>query len=240
MKKWEYQNQQWTHLPSHIRHLPLISQNPSKFEQFIEWLWAFFLKRIFFRFYIKLQVKGSFRKIYEAHPKLIIISNHSSHLDAISIAAAIPLRYWHRQYSAAAKDYFFSNPWISYFSKHCIRAIPIDRKGRNGEAIRLCMRMLTDLEQIWMILFPEGTRTPDSYIHKFKRGVSVFAEKSNTPILFLYLENAHKLWPKGQGFAKPGKLTVHIGPVQEPADIEVIYKNYKDWVDTIEKGRFKE
>lgn len=240
MKKWQYENQQWTHLPSHLRHLPLISKNPSKFERFIEWLWAFFLKRIFFRYYIQLEVKGSFREIYEKYPKLIIISNHSSHLDAISIAAAIPLRYWHRQYSAAAKDYFFSNPWISYFSKHCIRAIPIDRKGRNGEAIRLCMRMLTELDQIWMILFPEGTRTPDGYIHKFKRGVSVFAQKSESPILFLYLENAHKLWPKGQGFAKRGKIIVHIGPVQPPAEIEEVFKNYKSWVETIEKGRFKE
>ncbi|MCB0348658.1 MAG: 1-acyl-sn-glycerol-3-phosphate acyltransferase [Bdellovibrionales bacterium] len=239
MKKWEYQNQQWTQLPPHLRHLPLISQNPSLFERAIEWIWAYFLKRLFFRFYIKLDVKGSFREIYEKHPKLIIISNHSSHLDAISIAAAIPLRYWHRQYSAAAKDYFFSNPWISYFSKHCIRAIPIDRKGRNGEAIRLCMRMLTDLKEIWMILFPEGTRTPDGYIHTFKRGVSVFAQKSDTPILFLYLENANNLWPKGQGFAKRGKLTVHIGPVQPPAEIDEVFKNYKNWVDTIEPNRFK-
>tara|TARA_B100001248_G_scaffold72263_1_gene51184 strand:- start:6059 stop:6784 length:726 start_codon:yes stop_codon:yes gene_type:complete len=240
MKEWKFDNEQWSHLPGHLRHIPLIEPSQTTTTKVVQWLWAFFLKKIFFRFYIRLKVMGSFRAIYEKHPRLLIISNHSSHLDAISIAAAIPLRYWHRQYAAAAKDYFFSNPMKEYFSKHCIRAIPIDRKGKNGSAIKLCIRLLTELQQIWLILFPEGTRTTDGYIHKFKRGVSVFSQKTNTPILFLYLENAQNLWPKGAGFAKPGKLTIHIGEVHPPADIDTINQNYKKWVDSIEPGRFKE
>jgi len=240
MKEWKYENDQWAKLPPHLRHVPIHAANTSLSTRIVQWCWAFFLKRIFFRFYIRLKVKGSFRPAYEKHPRLLIISNHSSHLDAISIASAIPLRYWHRQYAAAAKDYFFSNAFKAYFSKHCIRAIPIDRKGKNGSAIKLCIRLLQELEQIWLILFPEGTRSTDGYIHRFKRGVSVFAQKTNTPILFLYLENAQNLWPKGAGFAKPGKLTVHVGEVQEPADIDTIYTNYKDWVNTIETGRFKD
>lgn len=240
MKTWQYQNQQWTHLPNHLRHLPLITREFSLFDRFLRFIWSQFLKRVFFFFYIRLEVKGDFESLYEKYPKLIVISNHGSHLDAISIAAAIPFKYWVPLYAAAAKDYFFSNPWISFFSQKCIGAIPIDRKGKNGEAIKLVILLLTKLSRIWIILFPEGTRSPDGKIQTFKRGVSVFAQKSNTPILFLYLQGAYQLWPKGAGFASPGKLCVHVGPVQEPADIETINKAYREWVESIEPGVFKD
>ena len=50
----------------------------------------------------------------------------------------------------------------------------------------------------------------------------------------MYIEGNLKLWPKGAIFAKPGKLTVHIGPVQQPENITVVYQNYIQWVKTID------
>ncbi len=82
---------------------------------------------------------------------------------------------------------------------------------------------------MWLILFPEGTRSKDGKVHSFKRGVSVFAEKTQTPILFLFLEGNTRLWPKGAFFAKPGRLTIHVGPVHPPAPIHEVYKAYVEW-----------
>lgn len=237
---WKYENKQWTQLPKHMRHLPLITREVSLSSRFIRALWAIFIKKIFFTFYIRIKVIGDINKILNENPKLLLISNHGSHLDAISIAAAVPVKHWIGLYAAAAKDYFFSNPFNSFFSKHCIGAIPIDRKGRRGEAIKLCIEMLTKLKKIYLIIFPEGTRTKDGKIHPFKRGVSLFSQKTNTPILFMYLEGAYELWPKGAPFAKPGVLRVHIGPVQAPANIDEINKNYKAWVESITPGVFSE
>ena len=136
---------------------------------------------------------------------------------------------------AAAKDYFFSNALFTFFSQHCLGAIPIDRKDKKGEAVELILTLLNQLERMWLIIFPEGTRTKDGKIQEFKRGISIFAERTNTPILFLYIDGNSKLWPKGAFFAKPGKLTIHIGPVQQPtSSIEEIYKNYLAWVKTID------
>ena len=162
-----------------------------------------------------------------------MISNHASHLDATSIAASIPKRYWIHLYIAAAKDYFFSNPFFTFFSQHCLGAIPIDRKDRKGEAINLILKLLKEQERMWLILFPEGTRSADGKIHEFKRGVSVFSEKSQTPILFLYLDGNHRLMPKGASWAKPGSLTIHVGPVHQPGPIEEVYKDYQTWVKTV-------
>ncbi|MBX3017341.1 MAG: 1-acyl-sn-glycerol-3-phosphate acyltransferase [Bdellovibrionaceae bacterium] len=240
MKDWNYDNEQWTKLPAHMKHLPLFTRQIDWVSISFRYAWAFFLKVLAFRFYIRLKVKGDYRPLYEKHPRLILISNHASHLDAVSIAASIPARYWIHLFIAAAKDYFFTNPLFTFFSQHCLGAIPIDRKDKRGEAIRLITQLLTQLDRMWLILFPEGTRSKDGKIHDFKRGVSLFAERTNTPILFVYLEGNSELWPKGAFFAKPGKLVIHVGPVMPPAPIEDIYREYRRWVESIVPGQFDE
>lgn len=239
MKDWNYENEQWTKLPTYLKHLPLFTRHMDWTSVIVRFLWSIYLKNFVFKFYIRLKVKGtSFKELYRTNPKLIIISNHASHLDATSITAAIPRRYWLNLYIAAAKDYFFSNPLFTFFSQHCLGAIPIDRKDRKGEAINLILRLLTELDRIWLIIFPEGTRSKDGKLQDFKRGVSIFAERSGTPILFTYLEGVMELWPKGQPFAKPGKLTLHVGPVHPPAPIEEVQRAYREWVVNINPNAF--
>lgn len=239
MKDWDYENDQWTKLPGYLKHLPLFTRHIDFSSIIIKYIWAFLLKYFIFLFYIRLKVKGDFKKVYKENPKLLIISNHGSHLDAVSIASAIPAFYWRDLYIAAAKDYFFTNPLFTFFSQHCLGAIPIDRKDRKGEAINLILSLLTNLPRIWLIFFPEGTRSKDGKVHEFKRGVSIFAERTKTPILFLFLEGNSALWPKGAFFAKPGQLTVHVGPVHQPAPIDEIYKNYRNWAIGISPEAFE-
>jgi 1-acyl-sn-glycerol-3-phosphate acyltransferase len=239
MKSWKYDNEQWTKLPVYLRHLPLFTRNRDFTSMAVRFLWALYLRDFVFRFYVRLKTEGtSFHQLRKTHPKLIIIANHASHIDATSIAAAIPKRYWRDLYIAAAKDYFFSNPFFTFFSQHCLGAIPIDRKDRKGQAINLITRLLTDLDKIWLILFPEGTRSPDGKIHEFKKGVSVISERSKVPILFLYIDGNSRLWPKGARWAKPGKLTIHVGPVHPPGPIEGVYEHYKEWVLGINPDAF--
>lgn len=237
MKDWNYDNDQWTKLPFYLKHLPLFTRHYDWLSLVFRYLFAIVL-RIFFSTYIQLRVKGSWAEIYKNHPKLLIISNHSSHLDATSIASSIPVWYWTHLFIAAAKDYFFSNALFTLFSQHCLGAIPIDRKDRKGEAINLIISLLTGLQRMWLILFPEGTRSRDGKVQDFKRGVSVFAERTQTPILFLYIEGNAKLWPKGAVFAKPGKLVIHIGPVYQPAPIDEVYKAYREWAVNINPDAF--
>ncbi len=239
LKPWTYDNEQWTKLPSYLRHLPLFTRNTDWMSIFFRILWSFILQDICFKLYVRLKVKGTtFKSLYRDYPKLILISNHASHLDATSIAAAVPRRYWTSLYIAAAKDYFFSNPFFAFFSKHCLGAIPIDRKDRRGEAINLTIHLLRTLPRMWLIWFPEGTRSQDGKIHDFKRGVSIFSEQTKTPILFLYIDGNTRLWPKGKAVPKPGSLTVHVGPVQQPGPIKDVYASYKQWVKTIAPDSF--
>lgn len=239
MKEWDYDNQQWTRLAPHIKHLPLFTRHFDFFSFCIRMIWAVILKFLF-HFYIRLQVVGDYKTLHKNYPRLLIISNHASHLDATAIAASVPQLYWRDLYIAAAKDYFFSNPVFTFFSQHCLGAIPFDRKDKRGESIQLSLTLLTNLKRIWMILFPEGTRSKDGKIHDFKRGVSLFSQKTQTPILFLYLEGNAELWPKGRVLPKPGKLLIHIGPVHPPGPIEQVYANFRKWVETINPNAFSQ
>ncbi len=235
MRAWTYDNEQWTKLPGHIKHLPIFTQHYALSSRIIRFLWSLLLKNWFYTMYIRLEVKGgNFSDLYRDHKKLIIMSNHASHLDATAIAASIPRKHWMDLYMAAAKDYFFSNFLFTFFSQHCLGAIPIDRKDRKGESVQLILSLLNQLDRMWLIFFPEGTRSRDGKIQEFKRGISIFAEKTGTPILFLYIDGNRRLWPKGAIFAKPGKLILHIGPIQPPGSIDEVYQNYIAWVKTID------
>lgn len=102
MKEWDYENEQWMSLPAHLKHLPLFTRHYDLISLFFRTLWSIILKYFFFRFYIRLIVKGDFHEIHRNYPRLLVISNHASHLDAVAIAAAIPFRYWMDLYIAAA------------------------------------------------------------------------------------------------------------------------------------------
>lgn len=233
MKKWDYENEQWLKLPSHLKHLPLFTRSFDLTSIFFKYLWAFILK-IIFTFYIRVKVLGdNWKEVFKKNPRLLIMSNHSSHLDAVAIAATIPVNYWSHLYLTAAKDYWFSNPVFTFFSKHCLGAIPIDRKKNPKEAISLCTTLLNNLNPIWMLLFPEGTRSADGTLQKLKAGISIFSEQTNTPILFLYLEGANKLLAKNQTLPKSGTLKLHIGKIIQPTNIADIQDQYIEWIKTI-------
>lgn len=234
MRHWDYENDQWMKLPTYLKHLPLFTMHDDLTSRFFRILWALFLKQVGFRFYVRLKVIGDFHAVFKTNPRLLLISNHASHLDATSIAAAVPFKYWSYLFITAAKDYFFSNPVFTFFSKHCLGAIPIDRKDKKGEAVNLCLNLLRNLDKIWMILFPEGTRSPDGRIQTFKKGISLFSESTNTPILFLYVKGNSDLWPKGNILPKPGMLEIYVGPVHPPAPADVLYTDYMTWVKSID------
>jgi 1-acyl-sn-glycerol-3-phosphate acyltransferase len=233
VREWNYDNEQWVRLPSYLKHLPLFTRHIDFGSFVIRSIWSIVLKCLCFKFYIRLEVLGSFKEIYQTHPKLLLISNHASHLDAVSIAASVPFRYWPHLFIAAAKDYFFTNPLFTFFSKHCLGAIPIDRKDKKGEAVNLILSLLQNLDRIWLIIFPEGTRSKDGSIQEFKRGIQIFSERTQTPILFIYIAGNTDLWPKGRLIPKPGKLNIFIGPVIPPGPVEDIHQQFITWVKSL-------
>ncbi|PYQ47433.1 MAG: 1-acyl-sn-glycerol-3-phosphate acyltransferase [Acidobacteria bacterium] len=164
--------------------------------------------RAFLRTWNRFAVTG--RENLPRTGSFIVVANHSSHLDAPAILAALPMRQIHRAFPAAASDYFFTSLSKIAFSAVIINAMPFDRKENPRQSIDLCRQLLEAPGHI-LILFPEGTRSFDGAIGAFKPGVGFLTAGTRFQVVPCYLEGASKAWPKGKWFPRPRKLRLRIG-----------------------------
>lgn len=146
---------------------------------------------------------------------LVIVANHSSHLDAPSLLYALPIRLRRRTLVAAAQDYFFMRGRsLAAFVSLVIGAIPFDRTHGSPKGIARSSRAL---EQGWSILiFPEGTRSPDGQIRPFKRGAARICLACRVRALPVYLEGATRVLPKGVRFPRRSRITIRFGMPLRP------------------------
>lgn len=153
----------------------------------------------------------------------VMVANHASHLDALCLLSALPLRAIQRTYPAAAKDYFFTSLPRVAFSAIVVNAMPFDRRENPRDSLAVC-RQLLETPGHALILFPEGTRSPTGELAPFKPGIGFLTAGTNIPVVPCYLEGAWRAWPKGAWFPRPRKLELEIGPPLEfdhlPADKE--------------------
>ena len=66
-----------------------------------------------------------------------------------------------------------------------------------------------------MVIFPEGTRSPDGGLGEFKAGVMHLAIKAGVPVVPVAIEGTFAVLPKGRLMPNPGRVAVRIG---EPVD----------------------
>lgn len=65
-------------------------------------------------------------------------------------------------------------------------------------------------DNVWVLIFPEGTRVSNGELGKFSRGGINLARKAERNILPV-AHNAGSCWPNTSWIKRPGTITVHIG-----------------------------
>jgi long-chain acyl-CoA synthetase len=140
----------------------------------------------------------------------VFTPNHSSHFDLLSIASSLPPGLVHRTFAVAAKDYFFNRSWKAVGARLFVNAIPFDRRGRVDESMRKCREALDGAGSL--VIFPEGTRSPDGRLQEFKPGVGqLLAGNPAAKAVPVFIDGAHEIMPKGSKFPAAGKLRVRYG-----------------------------
>jgi 1-acyl-sn-glycerol-3-phosphate acyltransferase len=144
-------------------------------------------------------------------PPVMFVSNHSSHLDATLILTTLPPKWRNKTAAAAAKDYFFDVWWRSAFTALVYGGFPIERGG--GERATAKAREL--IRDGWnLIVFPEGTRSPDGWVQRFRHGTARLAIEMDLPVVPIAIVGAYAAMPKGRSWPRPGRppIRVRYGP----------------------------
>ena len=90
--------------------------------------------------------------------------------------------------------------------------IAIDRKSGRNAAKQIIRRGKQHLDQgQWVLLFPEGTRTPPGVRIRYRIGGALLASASGYPIIPI-AHNAGYYWPRKGFIKRPGTVQVVIGP----------------------------
>jgi 1-acyl-sn-glycerol-3-phosphate acyltransferase len=71
-----------------------------------------------------------------------------------------------------------------------------------------------------LLIYPEGTRSPDGNLLPFKKGAFVLAVNTGIPILPVTVNGAHKVLPKKTLALQPGHVTITISPPIPTAGLE--------------------
>ncbi len=131
---------------------------------------------------------------------VLVVSNHQSHFDPPLVGAGIP-----RQMKYVARRTLFTAPGFGRLIKW-LGAIPIDREG-GVMGIRETLRRLKQGEMI--LIFPEGTRSPDGRIGPFRPGFSALAFRARATVLPVAIEGAYQAWPRSRKLPRLGVIHVH-------------------------------
>jgi 1-acyl-sn-glycerol-3-phosphate acyltransferase len=170
---------------------------------------AAFTIRLWLRAYHRFQITG--REHLPADGSFVLVANHSSHLDALCLLSALPLRRLHRAFPAAAADYFFESVPRIWIAAVVVNALPFSREVRVRQSLALCDGLLKNPGNV-LILFPEGTRSVTGELSRFKPGIGALLSGQTVPVIPCYLDGAFRAWPKGKLLPRPRRISLRIGP----------------------------
>jgi 1-acyl-sn-glycerol-3-phosphate acyltransferase len=135
---------------------------------------------------------------------MLVCCNHQSHLDPVLVGLACrePITY-------LARDTLFKG-WFAKLITY-LGAIPIQRDGLGFAGVKKTLERLKIGEKV--LIFPEGTRSPDGRMQSLKGGLALIARRAGVPILPMAVEGAYEAWPRKQKFPAPRTIQIAIGPV---------------------------
>lgn len=156
-----------------------------------------------------LGVAVSHRERLPSQGPAIIIANHNSHLDVLTLFSLFSLRTLANVHPVAAADYFMKNKWLAWFSLNVIGIIPVRRGEAQENPLQSCIDALND-EKI-VIIFPEGTRGEPGKLIKFKSGLWHLCQACpDVPVIPVYLHGLDRAMGKGQKIPVPFFIDVYV------------------------------
>jgi 1-acyl-sn-glycerol-3-phosphate acyltransferase len=152
---------------------------------------------------VSIEVRGA--QNIPADPPYIIMSTHNSHFDIPVLMKEVP-----RQFRIVAKRELFKIPvfgWILSAAGY-VNVNREDKEQAFASLDRATEKVKTGMP---LLIFPEGTRSPDGSLGPFKKGGFVLAINAGAPIVPVVVDGTFQILPKATWRVSPGRVTVTFG-----------------------------
>jgi 1-acyl-sn-glycerol-3-phosphate acyltransferase len=154
--------------------------------------------------------RSAFRCRYH-HPEhvpstgpVILAANHASYLDPPLVGAGLQ-----RDLHYLARESLFAIPILRTLL-HKVNVVPVNREGGGAKGLKAILDRL--LQGGAILLFPEGTRSPDGQLHPARSGIGLTVIRSTAPVVPVRLFGTFQAWGRNQTFPKPKRVHVVYGP----------------------------
>jgi len=132
-------------------------------------------------------------------------ANHTSNADAPAIVGAIP-----RRVAIFGRKSLFDIPVVGTAFR-LAKFVPVDREDRDAALASVKQAVGYMKEGFSFLVYPEGTRSPDGRLRRFKKGSFAIAIEAGIPIVPVACAGAHRIMPKNSLIVRPGEVTVRFG-----------------------------
>lgn len=195
----------------------------------IRWLIQRALLLPFTQAMVHPQIEGR-EFVRELERPVIFAPNHSSHADTSLVLHSLTDSARDRTVVAAAADYWYKHPILGNIVGLFLNTFPFSRTGGAQAQLHSSSQLL---KSGWnLVLFPEGSRSPDGRIQEFKPGVGHLAKETGTPVVPVHVQGAFQVMPRHQRLPVPGKVRVRIGKPMTPGPTE----GSRDFTARVEKA----
>lgn len=134
----------------------------------------------------------------------IAAGNHASALDPPLVGMAL-----HRRASYMGKAELFAVPVLGPWLRS-VGVFPVRRGEPDRQAIRRSLEVLA--EGGVLVMFPEGTRSPDGRLRPAEPGAAMIALRSGARVLPVAVVNSHRILPKTSRWPRFERVIIRIGP----------------------------
>ncbi len=135
-----------------------------------------------------------------AEGPFLLMSTHNSHFDIPVLVKEVP-----RQFRIVAKGALFKIPVFGW-ALSVAGYVRVDRGDREQAFASLDMAAEGVIGGMPLLIFPEGTRSPDGSLGPFKKGGFVLAAKSKAPIVPVVIEGTYRVLVRETWRVRPGRV----------------------------------
>ena len=122
----------------------------------------------------------------------IIAPNHQSYVDPLLLCSVLPYRVFKEVFFVGAVEYFETT--LTRAAARAVNLVPVDPDSNLVPAMRAGAFGLTHGKIL--LVFPEGERSIDGTVKKFKKGAPILAQHLGVPIVPVALKGIYELWPR--------------------------------------------